>query len=95
MSVTRSEEMYDLRVTLSVSLGLSVIIRRRQDAQGVNMGTVPTRVGSRITIWSFSIRVACAVRYRSSSLCVKPVVVYKTKSAYLYVSAKCRSGGGD
>ena len=80
MSVTRLEEMSDLRVTSSVSLGLSVIIRRRQDAQGVIVGTVPTRVRSRITIWSFSIRVALdAVRYRSSSLCVKPVIVYKDK----------------
>ena len=58
MSVTRSEEVSDLRVTLSLSLGLSVVIRRRQDAQGVIMGTVPTMVRSRITIESFSIRVA-------------------------------------
>ena len=58
MSVTRSEEVFDLWVTLSLSLGLSVIIRRRQYAQGVIVGTVPTMVKSRITIESFGIRVA-------------------------------------
>ena len=58
MSVTRSEEVFDRRVTLRLSLGLSVIIRRRHYAQGVIVGTVPTMVRSRITIESFSIRVA-------------------------------------
>ena len=58
MSVMRLEAVSDLRVTLSLSLGLSVIIRRRQYAQGVIAGTVPTMVESRITIESFSIRVA-------------------------------------
>ena len=58
VSVTRSEEVSDLRVTLSLSLVLRVIIRRRQDAQGVIVGAVPTTVRSRITIGSFSIRVA-------------------------------------
>ena len=58
MSVTLSDEVSDLSVTLILSLGLSVIIRRRQDAQGVIVGTVPTMVKSRITIGSFSIRVA-------------------------------------
>ena len=53
VSVTCSEEVSDLRVTLILSLGLSVIIRRRQDAQGVIVGAVPTMVRSRITIESF------------------------------------------
>ena len=56
--VTRSEEVSDLRVTLSLSLVLSDIIRRRQDVQGVIVGAVPTMVRSRITVGSFSIRVA-------------------------------------
>ena len=48
--VTRSAEVSDLRVTLILSLGLSVIIRRRKDAQGVIVGAVPTMVRDRITI---------------------------------------------
>ena len=58
VSVTHSEEVFDLRVTLRLSLGLSVIIRRRQYVQSVIVGTIPTMVRSRITIESFSIRVA-------------------------------------
>ena len=77
MSATCSEEVFDhTQVTLILSLGLSVIIRRRQDAQGVIVGAVPTMVRSRITIGNFSIRVARdAIRYQSSSLCIKPAIV--------------------
>ena len=45
--VMRSEEVSDhTRATLILSLELRVTIRRRQDAQGVIVSTVPTMVRS-------------------------------------------------